>query len=155
VRLLRQVLEQLPVTTTAQFLGDAELDSLELQPALDACDWTALRVCRTAKNTRVQVDGEWVRSSGGWIVASIDVHPGRKKMWRAVPQPDRPRASLPLLPKADVDRNVVLGPEKPGFHLHQGYGTDPWRLSRLPALAPRLSLRGSAIAGVATCLAYW
>ena len=76
VRLLREVVEQLPFTTTALFLGDGEFDSLELQQALDACEWTY--VCRTAKNTQVQVDGEWV------VLASIDVHRGRRKMWRAV-----------------------------------------------------------------------
>jgi hypothetical protein len=58
MRLLREVVERLPLTTTAQFLGDCEFDSLELPQALDACDWTY--VWRTAKNTRVQVDGEWV-----------------------------------------------------------------------------------------------
>src|SRR5579859_640905 len=40
VRLLRAVVERMPCTATALFLGDGEFDSRDLQQALDACEWT-------------------------------------------------------------------------------------------------------------------
>ncbi len=49
---------------------------MELQQALDACGWQY--VCRTAKNTRILHETEWR------ALAEIDVHRGRKKMWRNV-----------------------------------------------------------------------
>lgn len=74
LRLLRVVMDLLPLETTAIFLGDGEFDSVELQQGIDARGWTY--VCRTAKNVCVQVGGEWLN------LEAIDVHRGRKKMWR-------------------------------------------------------------------------
>lgn len=64
VRLLREVVERMPFSATAQFLGDGEFDSPYLQQALDACQWTY--VCRTAKNTRIhrcQTSPQLIRST--------------------------------------------------------------------------------------------
>ncbi len=76
IHLLRQVTALLPLDTPVTFLGDGEFDSVELQQALDACGWAY--VCRTAKNTQVEVDGTWRR------LDEIDVQLGRRKMWRQV-----------------------------------------------------------------------
>lgn len=84
VRLLRSVMDVLPPETTALFLGDGEFDSPDLQQIIDARGWAY--VCRTAKNTRVCVNGEWVS------VESIDVHRGHKKMCGKCALPRRPMA---------------------------------------------------------------
>lgn len=159
VRLLREVVERLPASATALFLGDGEFDNLELLQALDACGWTY--ACRTAKNTRVQVDGEWV------ILASIAVHRGRKKMWRAVrftktrygpvqvigwwgAACDEPLYLVTNLTDRDeacrgyqkrmLIETLFSDQKSRGFHLHQSHLCDPERLGRLL---------------IATCLAYW
>jgi hypothetical protein len=159
LRLLRQVVEQLPRDVRAQFLGDGEFDNLELQQALDACGWTY--VCRTAKNTQIYVEGEWV------ALASIDVQRGRKKMWRAVcftqsgygpvqvigwwdSACDEPLYLVTNLPDRDeacrcyqkrmLIETLFADKKSRGFHLHQSHLGDPQRLSRLL---------------IATCLAYW
>jgi hypothetical protein len=169
VRLLRAVVERMPPTATAQFLGDGEFDSPYLQQALDACQWTY--VCRTAKNTRIQRDGDWV------ALASIDVHRGRQKMWSAVrftqagygpvqmigwwdsacDEPlylvtnltDRDEACrcyqkrmlTPAPPAEQVRVETLFSDQKSrGFCLNQSHLSDPERLSRLL---------------IAACLAYW
>ena len=159
LRLLRQVVEQLPTEVTAQFLGDGEFDSLELQQALDACHWTY--VCRTAKNTRIYVTGDWV------ALAAIDVQRGRKKMWRQVrftqagygpvqvigwweAACDEPLYLVTNLTDRDeacrcYQKRMLIetffsDKKSRGFHLHQSHLRDPQRLSRLL---------------IATCLAYW
>jgi hypothetical protein len=167
VRLLREVVERMPLTATAQFLGDGEFDSRDLQQALDACQWTY--VCRTAKNTQIHVDGDWV------ALASINVHRGRKKMWRAIrftqagygpvqvigwwdsacDEPlylvtnltDRdeacrcyPKRMLTPAPHAEQVRVETLFSDQKSrcFRLNQSHLSDPERLSRLLTLAPRL-----------------
>lgn len=159
VRLLREVVERMPFTATAQFLGDGEFDSRELQQALDACQWTY--VCRTAKNTQVQIDGEWV------ALASMDVHRGRKKMWRAVrftqagygpvqvigwwdSACDEPLYLVTNLTERDeacrcyqkrlLIETLFSDQKSRGFRLNQSHLSDPERLSRLL---------------IASCLAYW
>lgn len=159
VRLLRAVVERMPLTATAQFLGDGEFDNLELQQALDACEWTY--VCRTAKNIQVQRDGEWV------ALASIDVHRGRKKMWPAVRftqagygpvqvigwwdsachEPlylvtnltDRDEACQAYRKRMLIE-TLFSDHKSRGFRLNQSHLSDPERLGRLL---------------IATCLAYW
>jgi hypothetical protein len=159
VRLLREVVERLPFTTTAQLLGDGEFDSPALPQALDACGWTY--VCRTAKNTRIQRDGAWVG------LASLDVHRGRKKMWRAVrftqagygpvqligwweSACDEPLYLVTNLTDRDeacrcyqkrmLVETLFSDHKSRGFRLHQSHLSDPERLSRLL---------------IAACLAYW
>jgi len=157
VRLLREVVERMPLNSTAQFLGDGEFDSPQLQQALDACQWTY--VCRTAKNTRIQRDGAWVG------LASIDVHRGRKKMWSAVcftqagygpvqvigwwdSACDEPLYLVTNLTDRDnacrayqkrmVIETLFSDQKSRGFRLNQSHLSDPERLSRLLTLAPRL-----------------
>jgi len=159
VRLLREVVERMPFSATAQFLGDGEFDSRELQQALDACQWTY--VCRTAKNMQIQVDDEWV------ALASIDVHRGRKKMWRAVrftqagygpvqvigwwaSACDEPLYLVTNLTDRDeacrcyqkrmLIETLFSDQKSRGFRLNQSHLSDPERLSRLL---------------IASCLAYW
>lgn len=159
VRLLRAVVERMPLTATAQFLGDGEFDSRDLQQALDACQWTY--VCRTAKNTQIHLDGDWV------ALVSMDVHRGRKKMWRAVrftqadygpvqvigwwdsacDEPlylvtnltDRGEACR-CYQKRMLIETLFSDQKSRGFRLNQSHLSDPERLSRLL---------------IATCLAYW
>jgi len=159
VRLLRAVVERMPFTATAQFLGDGEFDNLELQQALDACQWTY--VCRTAKNTRIQTDTDWV------ALDSIDVHRGRKKMWSVVrftqaaygpvqvigwwdSACDEPLYLVTNLTDRDeacrcyqkrmLIETLFSDHKSRGFRLNQSHLSDPERLSRLL---------------IATCLAYW
>ena len=162
VRLLREVVERMPFSATAQFLGDGEFDSPALQQALDACQWTY--VCRTAKNTRIQRAGDWV------ALASIDVHRGRKKMWPAVRFTQAGYGPVQVIgwwesacdeplylvtrPLAVTDRDeacrcyqkrmlvetLFSDHKSRGFRLNQSHLSDPERLSRLL---------------IAACLAYW
>lgn len=159
VRLLRAVVERLPLTATAQFLGDGEFDSPQLQQALDACQWTY--VCRTANNTRIQRDGEWV------ALADIAVQRGRKKMWSAVrftkagygpvqvigwwdSACDEPLYLVTNLTDRDTacrayQKRMLIetffsDQKSRGFRLNQSHVSDPERLSRLL---------------IAACLAYW
>lgn len=159
VQLLRAVVERMPFNATAQFLGDGEFDSPYLQQALDACQWTY--VCRTAKNTRIQRDREWVG------LASIDVHRGRKKMWSAVrftqagygpvqvigwwdSACDEPLYLVTNLTDRDeacrcyqkrmLVETLFSDQKSRGFRLNQSHLNDPERLSRLL---------------IAACLAYW
>jgi hypothetical protein len=157
IRLLRAVVERMPLTATAQFLGDGEFDNLELQQALDACQWTY--VCRTAKNTCIQRGGDWV------ALADIDVQRGRKKMWPAVrftqagygpvqvigwwnPACDEPLYLVTNLTDRDTacrcyEKRMLIetlfsDQKSRGFRLNQSHLSDPERLSRLLTLAPRL-----------------
>jgi Transposase DDE domain len=159
VRLLREVVARMPFSATAQFLGDGEFDSPQLQQALDACAWSY--VCRTAKNTRIQRDGEWVG------LASIEVHRGRKKMWSAVrftqagygpvqvigwwdSACDEPLYLVTNLTDRDeacrcyqkrmLIETLFSDQKSRGFRLNQSHLRDPERLSRLL---------------IAACLAYW
>jgi hypothetical protein len=159
VRLLRAVAERLPLTATAQFLGDGEFDSPQLQQALDACQWTY--VCRTANNTRIQRDGEWV------VLADIAVQRGHKKMWRTVrftqagygpvqvigwwdSAYDEPLYLVTNLTDRDAacrcyQKRMLIetffsDQKSRGFRLNQSHLSDPDRLSRLL---------------IAACLAYW
>jgi len=150
LRLLRAVMDLLPLETTAIFLGDGEFDSVELQQVIDARGWTY--VCRTAKNTRVQVGDEWRN------VAAIDVQRGRKKMWRQVrftqaaygpvqvigwwsAAHDEPLYLVTNLTDRDeacrcyqkrMHIETLFSDQKSrGFHLHRSHLSDPARLGRL------------------------
>lgn len=150
LRLLRSVVDLLPAGTSAQFLGDGEFDSPELQQAIDACGWTY--VCRTAKNTQVQVDGEWVP------LESIGVCCGRKKMWRQVRFTQAAYGPVQVIGWWDsayaeplyLVTNLTDGAtacrcyqkrmhietlfsdqKSRGFHLHLSHLSDPKRLHRL------------------------
>jgi hypothetical protein len=76
ISLLETVVALLPSEVTATFLGDGEFDGVELQQVLDTHGWSY--VCRTAKNTCVQVGSEWTN------LEAMQVHRGRKKMWKQV-----------------------------------------------------------------------
>jgi hypothetical protein len=59
IHLLEVVRRLLPATSEIIFLGDGEFDSVELQTYLQALpQWSY--VCRTAKNTQIMLDGEWM-----------------------------------------------------------------------------------------------
>ena len=150
LRLLRGVMDLLPLATTALFLGDGEFDSPLLQQAIDARGWAY--VCRTAKNTRVYVNGEWLS------LEQIDVHRGRKKMWTQVrftqaaygpvqvmgwwdsayAEPlylvtnltDRDGACRAYQKRMHVE-TLFSDQKSRGFHLHLSHLSDPTRLSRL------------------------
>jgi hypothetical protein len=159
VRLLRAVADHVPVTATAQLLGDGEFDGLPLQQALDACGWTY--VCRTSKNVLVQVAGEWVN------LERIDVHRGRKKLWSAVRFTEAAYGPVQVIGWWDkvydqplylvtnlTDRDAACrcyrrrmlietlfsDQKSRGFQLHRSHLSDPARLTRLM---------------IAACLAYW
>jgi hypothetical protein len=59
IELLRQLRCVLPADVDVILLGDGEFDSVELQSFLQDVGWSY--VCRTAKNTLVQLDDEWLR----------------------------------------------------------------------------------------------
>lgn len=150
VRLLRSVMDLLPPETTALFLGDGEFDSPELQQIIDARGWAY--VCRTAKNTRVCLNGEWVS------LESMDVHRGRKKIWRQVRFTQAAYGPVQVIGWWDsayeeplylvtnlTDRDQACGAyqkrmhietffsdqKSRGFHLHLSHLSDPTRLHRL------------------------
>ena len=59
IALLEQVEQSLPPDSSVIFLGDGEFDSVELQKFVaDKPNWEY--VCRTAKNTLVYCEGEWL-----------------------------------------------------------------------------------------------
>lgn len=59
IALLEQVKQMLPTESTVVFLGDGEFDSVELQKVITAWpNWEY--VCRTAQNTLVYCEGEWL-----------------------------------------------------------------------------------------------
>lgn len=59
IALLEEVKQFLPAESTIIFLGDGEFDSVELQTYVDSLPkWEY--VCRTAKNTLIYYDGEWL-----------------------------------------------------------------------------------------------
>ena len=147
---LLEVVMDLPSEATATFLGDGEFDGVELQQVLDARGWSY--VCRTAKNTCVQVNGEWTN------LEAMQVHRGRKKMWQQVrftgaaygpiqviawwgsawDEPiylvtnltDRDDACRCYQKRMHIE-TLFFRPEKPGFHLHLSHLSDPARLSQL------------------------
>lgn len=59
IELLGELQSLLPVATSVILLGDGEFDSVELQGYVNNLGWGY--VCRTAKNTQVCLDGEWLR----------------------------------------------------------------------------------------------
>jgi len=59
IALLKQVQPLLPANAEVILLGDGEFDSVELQSYLDRQNWEY--VCRTAKDTWVLCEGEWVQ----------------------------------------------------------------------------------------------
>lgn len=150
LRLLRGVMDLLPLATTALFLGDGEFDSTLLQQAIDARGWTY--VCRTAKNTQVCVNAEWCS------LESIAVHRGRKKMWAQVwftqaaygpvqvigwwdsayEEPlylvtnltDCHEACWAYQKRMHVE-TLFSDQKSRGFHLHLSHLSDPTRLNRL------------------------
>lgn len=149
-RLLRAVMDLLPLETTATFLGDGEFDSVDLQQVIDARGWTY--VCRTAKNTQVQVGAEWL------ALEDIAVHRGYKKMWKQVrftqtaygpvqvigwwdaacAEPlylvtnltDRDDACRVYQKRMHIE-TLFSDQKSRGFHLHLSHLSDPKRLSRL------------------------
>jgi hypothetical protein len=58
IELLSRLQSLLPEATSVILLGDGEFDSVELQSYANNLGWGY--VCRTAKNTRVCLDGEWL-----------------------------------------------------------------------------------------------
>lgn len=59
IELLRQLWQIVPADADVILLGDGEFDSVELQGFLHQAGWHY--VCRTAANTLVQLDGQWLR----------------------------------------------------------------------------------------------
>lgn len=148
--LLRAVMALVPSGTPVTVLGDGEFDSTELQAAIVARGWDY--VCRTAKNTRVRVDGTWLS------LHEIDVHPGRKKLWKAVGFTRAEYGPVQVMGWWDsrytdpiylvtnlTDREVIAAlyrkrmhietffsdQKSRGFHLDRSHLGDPERLSRL------------------------
>jgi hypothetical protein len=150
VHLLQAVMDVLPLGTAAVFLGDGEFDGVALQQVINERGW--LYVCRTAKNTRVQVDDEWTN------LEAIAVCRGRKKMWKQVlftlsaygpvqviawwdSACDEPLYLVTNLTDRDeacrwyqkrMHIETLFSDQKSrGFHLHLSHLSDPTRLSRL------------------------
>lgn len=59
IALLTQLQRLLPKQASVILLGDGEFDSIELQTFLTDAGWGY--VCRTAKNSLIQLDNEWMR----------------------------------------------------------------------------------------------
>lgn len=150
VSLLEAVMDLLPADVSATFLGDGEFDGVELQAVLQAHGWSY--VCRTAKNVRVQTDGEWAN------LEAMQVHRGRKKMGRQVrftqaaygpvqviawwgsawDEPlylvtnltDRDEACRCYQKRMHIE-TLFSDQKSRGFHVHLSHLSDPTRLSRL------------------------
>ena len=58
IELLGELQSLLPANASVVVLGDGEFDSVELQGYVNDLGWGY--VCRTAKNTQVCLDGEWL-----------------------------------------------------------------------------------------------
>jgi hypothetical protein len=158
IDLLNELQALLPDDAAVILLGDGEFDSVELQTFLNDAGWGY--VCRTAKNTLVQLDGEWMH------LDEIDVWPDS-----CLPLPEvlfTQQAYGPVLAIAwwrsgyaepiylvtnlDLMQEACLWYQKRmkietffsdqksrGFHLHQSHIDDPQRLARVM---------------IAACLAY-
>jgi hypothetical protein len=59
IALLSELQQMLPEQASVIVLGDGEFDSIELQSFLADAGWDY--VCRTAKNSLIQLDGDWMR----------------------------------------------------------------------------------------------
>lgn len=68
VQLVKQVETIVPPDSDVVFLGDGEFDGTILQQTLDSYGWSY--VCRTAKNTQLNEDGNW------FAFSDIGVQPG-------------------------------------------------------------------------------
>jgi hypothetical protein len=143
-------MEVLPPDTAAVFLGDGEFDGVKLQQVINERGW--LYVCRTAKNTRVQMEAEWTN------LEAMAVCRGRKKMWKQVlftlsaygpvqvvawwdSACDEPLYLVTNLTDRDeacrwyqkrMHIETLFSDQKSrGFHLHLSHLSEPTRLSRL------------------------
>jgi len=158
VRLLAEVQALVPEGSDVIVAGDGEFDGLAFQAAVASYDWHY--VCRTAMNTQVCSDGEWL------ALRDIDIWPGKcvglfdvlftgqaygpvlaVAWWRTgCKEPIYLVTSLELVEEACLwyakrfrIETFFSDQKSRGFHLHKSHLSDPARLARLM---------------IAACLAY-
>jgi hypothetical protein len=158
IALLNELQALLPANASVVLLGDGEFDSVPMQRWVTDAGWDY--VCRTAHNTQVYWEGDWV------ALHEIDLWPGSRILLDAVPftqqaygpvqiilwwekrcrEPLYLVTNLTLLEEAcfwyrkRMRIETFFSDQKSrGFHLHKSHICDPQRLARLM---------------IATCLAY-
>lgn len=158
IELLTELQALLPQCASVVLLGDGEFDSVELQIFLADAGWDY--VCRTAKNTQICLDGEWMSldECEPWPDSCSALHdvlftrqaygPLLVVLWweRRCKEPIYLVSNLPLKEEAcrfyrkRMRIETFFSDQKSrGFHLHKSHISDPQRLARLM---------------IAACLAY-
>jgi hypothetical protein len=150
VRLLSEVRALVPEGSDVIVAGDGEFDGLVLQAAVTGYGWHY--VCRTALNTQVCSDGEWL------ALRDIDIWPGKRiglpdvrftaqgygpvlviAWWRTgCKEPIYLVTNLDLVEEACLwyskrfrIETFFSDQKSRGFHLHKSHLSDPVRLARL------------------------
>lgn len=158
IELLTELKGLLPANASVVLLGDGEFDSIELQSFLEQAGWDY--VCRTAKNTQVCLDGEWMsldeckpwpdscsplydvlftRQAYGPVLVILWWERGCKEPIYLVTNLSLMEEACRLYRKRMRIETFFSDQKSRGFHLHQSHISDPQRLARLM---------------IAACLAY-
>lgn len=148
--LLKQVQDRLPKDASVVVVGDGEFDSVALQKTIQAMDWEY--VCRTASNSQIFYEGEWMalselgilRGNQIWIPDVLFSHqeygPVSLMLWwdKAEKEPLYLVSNLPLACEAcsfykkRMRIETFFSDQKSrGFHLHKSHISDPARLTRI------------------------
>ena len=149
--LLEQVVELLPAESEIVFLGDGEFDSVELQRFVQSLPGWAY-VCRTAKNTQILHEGEWLTPAALALSPDLCLTLENVRFTQQaygpvqlVVQWEAPhKEPLYLVTNLEVGEEACFwykqrarietffsDQKSRGFHLHKSHIDDPLRLTRL------------------------